>query len=115
MAALKALATLKGQLTPTDQGMLESFWTTRVQTAKSVLELAEVVLHCKVKPVKKKGGASDKVKISFAIRNTHTELEEAIIKGLKLMGGQTKVGPAPRGPLERLAQELLKEVEGDGD
>eukprot|EP00959_Pyramimonas_sp_CCMP1952_P111359 2329370-Pyramimonas_sp.AAC.1 len=75
MAVLKALASPAEKLSETEKGILESFWATRAAAAKSALDLAEVVLHCKVEPIKKKEGGADKVKISFATKTTHADLE----------------------------------------
>ncbi|CAK0850951.1 unnamed protein product [Prorocentrum cordatum] len=88
MAVLRALVTLCEQSKLLDQTKLESFWGTQVKSARSAVDLAEMVLHCRVMPVRKKDNAGEKVNISFAIKSTRPELEAALAMGREADGRQ---------------------------
>jgi len=53
------------------------------------------------------------MKLSLAVHGDHAKVQEALVQELKKRGGIIKRGPAPRGNLERAAQQLLDEFEGN--
>ena len=69
--------------------------------------LAAEVRHCRCKETKRKEGQGDMARVVLAIDVKHQQLEEVLRQIIVLQGGVRKVGPAPRGPLEREAQQLL--------
>jgi hypothetical protein len=50
-------------------------------------------------------------KVSFAVANTGSEFERAILGSLESLGGVKKIGPPPAGHLEREAQRLLERMQ----
>ena len=74
-------------------------------------ELVEQIKVCRAKKTKPKGKGKEQIKIQLAMANNHSgaeKLEEAIKVVLAGLGGASrKIGPAPRGVLEREASRLL--------
>eukprot|EP00959_Pyramimonas_sp_CCMP1952_P000472 8978-Pyramimonas_sp.AAC.1 len=91
-----------------------SLWTEKISKMK-MIEVGEVILHWQWKRNKGKQteAESHKGRIIFAIDTARTfgrvmlAQVEAMLAGL---GGERKIGPAPRGPLERDASKLLAEL-----
>ncbi|CAK0789736.1 unnamed protein product [Prorocentrum cordatum] len=107
-AMLQGMA--KGDLGEGIQHEMEKFWSQSVE-GKTAQQLQEVVLHCRAKPAKKKDGQPEMTKIVFALSRDHDGMEKLLVNVFKGYQGIVKMGPAPRGPLERAAQKLLDEYE----
>lgn len=68
------------------------------------------MLLCRGKATKKREGKGESFRLQFAM-NMDAEGMDLLLKGIKALllelGAEEKVGPAPRGSLERDAQRLL--------
>ena len=59
---------------------------------------------------KTKEGKGETARITFAMSTGFQNLEDMLHAALKKQGGLQKIGPAPRGPIEREAQKLLGQL-----
>ncbi|CAK0838265.1 unnamed protein product [Prorocentrum cordatum] len=97
------------QLEETHTNSLTEFWTQQVTSeGKTPLDLLGKVMHCKCKAAKVKDGEPGLAKVTIAMSMEFGAVQVAILAALVANGGIKKHGPAPRGPLERAAQELLE-------
>ena len=90
---------------------MRTYWETTVVQATTAQQLGEQVRHCKCRPTRKKEGKPNLVRLVFAIDAQFPDLEKALIAAVVKQGGIRKMGPAPKGPLEREAEKLLKRLE----
>ena len=93
-----------------EHAIIVEYWNT-VVTKKPMEELVDQIKVCRAKKTKPKGKGKEQIKIQLAMAGNHNgavKLEEAIKIVMAGLGGATrKVGPAPRGVLEREASRLL--------
>ncbi|CAK0905558.1 unnamed protein product [Prorocentrum cordatum] len=95
----------------TSKETIYQFWMAHIKD-KGAQEVQESAMHCKCRPTKPKENKPGMVKLSFALNSKHAAVQDALVVELRRRGGAVKRGPAPRGPLERAAQQLLDEYEG---
>ncbi|CAK0903602.1 unnamed protein product, partial [Prorocentrum cordatum] len=90
---------------------LASFWEEPVvEEGRAPTDLLGKVLPCKCKPAKSKEGRPGLVQVAIAMGAARAALQSCLAKAMTTNGRVLKRGPAPRGPLERAAQELLEEL-----
>ncbi|CAK0822145.1 unnamed protein product [Prorocentrum cordatum] len=107
------LSKTEPQLEETHTNSLTEFWAQQVAAeGKTPLDLLGKVMYCKCKAAKVKDGKPGLAKVTIAMSTEFGAVQVAILAALAANGGIKKHGPAPRGPLERAAQELLEVLEG---
>ena len=107
------LSKCQAQLAEEYAKSLMEFWTQQVVAeCKTPFDLLGKVMYCKCKAAKVKDGKPGLAKVTIAMNTEFGAVQAAILAALVANGGIKKHGPAPRGPLERAAQELLEVLEG---
>ena len=86
---------------------VQKYWQEQISAKPTLDELVNDVKHCKIKETKKKESKQETARLPIAFDPSKADLEEVLLKAIRLQGGVKKHGAAPRGPLEREAQKLL--------
>ncbi|CAK0813867.1 unnamed protein product [Prorocentrum cordatum] len=87
------------------------FWMVHIKD-KGAAEVQEVAMRCTGRPTTPKENKPGRTKLPLTLNSKRAEVQGAPVAGLRRRNGAIKRGPAPRGPLERAAQQLLEEFEG---
>ncbi|CAK0841260.1 unnamed protein product [Prorocentrum cordatum] len=107
-ALLQAAHEVAG-LTGQHREMIAEFWANRV-LKEELFALAEQIRHCRIRDTRKKENAKDMMRITICFSSQWKDLEVAVVSAIKKENGVLKIGPPPRGPLEREASKLLDEL-----
>ena len=103
---------LDGEREQFSNDIIFKFWMTCIKD-KSATEVEDSIMRCKCRPAKAKENKPGMVKLSLALNSKSAAVQGAAAAELRRRSGAIKRGPAPRGPLERAAQQLLDEFEGN--
>jgi len=106
-AMIRAMIQLQG-MADDKKGILVKYWQENVVT-KTMEELVEAVKYCRLKRTQKQEIV--KVQYSITAEAERCGLGDALRAAWKQEEAELKVGPAPRGILEREARRLLQKVD----
>ncbi|CAK0859431.1 unnamed protein product [Prorocentrum cordatum] len=96
---------------PRAREIFEQCWQEKI-CARELQQVAEEIRACRVRPTRKGEGKPDKVRVTLSVDRGHDGLERAVIQYMQAVGAVRKIGPAPRGALERDAAKFLAKLEG---
>jgi hypothetical protein len=107
IAMIKAMIQMKG-MEEAHKELLTNYWNGTI-TKKGMEELVAEVKYCRLKRTQKP--EIMKVQYSLTIAAEYQGMGKAIAAAWKLEKGEVKIGPAPRGILEREARRLLMKLD----
>ena len=99
------------QLQPKDKEVLEQLYA-KISETEDPEEVGKYIKYCRAKIRKQQTAADeDRARVQLACgEQMEKSVEVTILSALKVQGVQWKSGPAPKGPLERQAAQLLERM-----
>ena len=73
-------------------------------------KVGEHVRHCRVRQTHKVESKDERMRLNFVVDGEFKQLEKILIQYFVAIGAERKLGPAPRGALEREASRLLEQL-----
>ena len=107
-AALVEHLAKEGSNSAHDREIFIKYWNERV-TKLELDDLGNDVRLCRIRRPQRQG-KDKRARLQFALDTRVAGIEDSLVRAVKAQGGVRKVGPAPRGNLEREAKRLLEKM-----